>query len=213
MRVNVGCGRSPINGWRNFDNSLSIRLAKIPLLPSVLANLGFLGTPQREFIDFLRSHQVEYADAASCLPLANEVVEVLYSSHMLEHLDRHEASVFLTEAMRVLRPSGIVRLALPDIKKQVESYLDSGDADTFIAGTHLTQPRPRSPGSRLRLLVTGARHHHWMYDGSSLCQLLASRGFARPRVVAPGETRIPNPGELDLFERASESVYVEAEKA
>jgi predicted SAM-dependent methyltransferase len=213
MRVNVGCGRSPIQGWRNFDNSLSIRLARIPLLPSVLAQLRFLGTSQREFIDFLRSHEVEYADAAGRLPIADGVVEVVYSSHMLEHLDQNEASTFLTETMRVLQPGGIVRLALPDIKKQVEAYLSGGNADTFIAGTHLTQPRARSLASRLRLLVTGTRHHHWMYDGSSLCQLLASRGFARPIVVAPGETRIPNPGELDLFERSSESVYVEAEKA
>jgi hypothetical protein len=50
-----------------------------------------------------------------------------------------------------------------------------------------------------------------MYDGHSLCRLLNKHGFVNAAVISPGETRIPNPGALDLYERASESVYVEAE--
>lgn len=213
MRINVGCGQTPIPGWRNFDNSPSIRLAKIPLLPEVLARLGVLSSPQRQFVEFLRTNHVEYADVTGRIPIADGVVDVLYSSHMMEHLDRHEVSLFLAEALRVLGPGGILRLAIPDIRKQVEAYLRSGDADAFIAGTHLTESRPRSLQNRMRFMLTGARHHHWMYDGTSLCRLLTTSGFMRPEVVSPGESRIHNPGELDLFERASESVLVEAEKA
>jgi len=51
-----------------------------------------------------------------------------------------------------------------------------------------------------------------MYDGDSLRRLPESRGFVRVEIVFPGQTRIPNPGPLDLHERASDSVYVEAEK-
>ena len=32
VRVNVGCGSSPTPGWVNFDNSLSVRAARWPLL-------------------------------------------------------------------------------------------------------------------------------------------------------------------------------------
>ena len=32
IRVNIGCGNSPINGWINYDNSLAIKLANSPLL-------------------------------------------------------------------------------------------------------------------------------------------------------------------------------------
>ena len=27
-RVNIGCGQAPTEAWRNFDNSLSVKLAK-----------------------------------------------------------------------------------------------------------------------------------------------------------------------------------------
>lgn len=208
----MGCGQTRIPGWRNFDNSLSVRLAKLPILPDVLVRLGVLNSTQRKFIEFVQSNGIEHADATERLPFANGVVEVVYSSHMLEHLDRQEVSLFLAEALRVLRPGGIIRLALPDIRRQVESYLRSGDADAFIAGTRLTQPRPRSLQDHLRFLISGPRHHQWMYDGPSICRLLTEGGFIRAEIVPPGESRIPRPEGLNLFERASESVFVEAER-
>ncbi len=212
MRINVGCGQSPIPGWRNFDNSLSICLANVPLLPDALSKLGILTSAQREFVEFLRTHDVEYADVTGRLPLGDGTAEVIYSSHMVEHLDREEISRFLREAMRVLGCCSIIRLAIPDIRKQVQQYIESGDADALVEGTNLVQPRPRSFQSRLRVVMTGARHHQWMYDGQSLCRLLTSHGFERAAIVPPGESRISNPEPLDLFERAAESVYVEAEK-
>lgn len=42
VRINIGCGQTPTNGWENFDNSFSLRLSKIPLLPDILNRLGFL---------------------------------------------------------------------------------------------------------------------------------------------------------------------------
>jgi len=51
-----------------------------------------------------------------------------------------------------------------------------------------------------------------MYDGNSLSKLLEKNGFAEADVLPPGETIIPEPGALDLEERSSESVYVEAKK-
>jgi hypothetical protein len=50
-----------------------------------------------------------------------------------------------------------------------------------------------------------------MYDGPSLCRLLLAHGFVKVDVMQAGTTRIPSPEPLDLSERLSESVYVEAE--
>lgn len=36
IRVNIGCGSSPIAGWRNFDHSPSLLLARIPGAGAVL---------------------------------------------------------------------------------------------------------------------------------------------------------------------------------
>jgi len=49
-----------------------------------------------------------------------------------------------------------------------------------------------------------------MYDGESLTRLLREAGFENAAVLPPGTTGIPDPGQLDLKERADESVYAEA---
>lgn len=212
LRINLGCGQTPTRGWRNFDNSLSLRLSLVPLLPDFLLKLKFLESSQYQFILFARENDVEYGDATKGLPIQDKSVDVLYSSHMLEHLDRNEADMFLKEAFRVLRPSGIIRIAVPDIKKQVQRYNESDDADAFIEATHLCAPRPRSLAQRLRLLLVGTRNHQWMYDGNSLSRLLQKHGFVKTEVMPSGQTKIRGHEPLDLQERASESVYVEAEK-
>jgi len=52
-----------------------------------------------------------------------------------------------------------------------------------------------------------------MYDEKSLCRLLGDIGFIEATSLMPGQTRIKTPGELDLKERADESLYVEAVRA
>jgi predicted SAM-dependent methyltransferase len=213
LRINVGCGRTPTQGWKNFDNSWSLRISKLPRLAYLLNKVGFLTHSQYEFVRFARENNIAFGNATTRIPVEANCVEVIYSSHMLEHLDRNDADNFLKEVYRVLRPGGIIRLAVPDIHRQVSRYIELGDADGFMEGTHLCQPRPRSIAQRLRLMVIGNRNHHWMYDGNSLAALLKRHGFVRPEVVPAGETRIAGHEPLDLRERCSESVYVEAQKA
>ena len=210
MRINVGCGQTPVTGWRNFDNSFSIFLSKIPILPKLLYSLKFLNNSQYQMILFAKSNHIERGDVTKGLPLKTGSVEVLYSSHMLEHLDPTEAKLFMKEARRVLQPSGIFRLAVPDIKKQVKNYMKKGDADSFVFETLLTQSRPNTFVEIINMLFIGPRNHLWMYDGNSLTQLLKNNGFVNVKIVPPGKTRIPNPKPLNLSERATESVFVEA---
>lgn len=212
LRINVGCGQAPTKGWRNFDNSPSLRLAKIPMLPSLLAGAGLLDGGQRGYIEFARRHAIEFGDVVRGLPLPEASVEVLYSAHMLEHLDRSGADRFLREAMRVLVPGGLIRLCVPDIKKLCARYAATGDADGFLDASMLCAPAPASFRARLRHLLVGPRHHQWMYDGQSLQLLLARRGFRDTAILPPGETSIIDPGALDLRDKADESVYVEARK-
>ncbi len=212
LRINIGCGQNPTQGWRNFDNSLSLRFSTIPYMPALLMKLKIIESSQYQFIKFARQNNIEYGNATKGLPFQDKSVDVIYSSHMLEHIDRTEAANFLLEAYRILRPGGIIRLALPDIKKQVEQYNKSGDADAFIESTHMCVPSSGTFAKRLQLLFVGNRNHQWMYDGNSLCRLLQKQGFFKTEVIPPGQTRIADYKPLDLHERVSESVYVEAEK-
>ena len=153
-----------------------------------------------------------WANAVERIPEQDDSVDVLYSSHMMEHIEKQDARLFLNETRRVLKPGGIVRIAVPDIHYHVENYLSHGDADEFIKGTLLTKDKPRTILQKVKYLIFGDRHHLWMYDGKSLCQLLSEAGFKDPTIMAPGTTTIKKPGDLNLQERAPESVFVEGVK-
>jgi hypothetical protein len=64
----------------------------------------------------------------------------------------------------------------------------------------------------MKWLIVDDRHHLWMYDAHSLNRLLTSAGFSEVHILEPGETNIPNPGLLNLHERAEESIFAEARK-
>jgi predicted SAM-dependent methyltransferase len=209
-RLNVGCGQSPTAGWKNYDNSPSVRLAGRPVTTLLLSKLGMIPPRQRDFIASATQSGILWANVTRHIPEPDRSVRVVYSSHMLEHLDRDEAVHFLKEARRVLRPAGVIRIAVPDLRYHVDNYLKQKDADKFVDGLLMTHAVDRTLFARLRHLWTGGRQHKWMYDGESLCKLLSATGFQDPRVMESGTTRIDDPGELNLREREPESVFVEA---
>lgn len=211
MRLNIGCGPTPTPGWINYDNSWSVRLARHRLTAEVLARAGLLTAPQLHLCRVARAETVRLGNATAILHRDDEV-DVVYSSHMLEHLDRASAARFLAEAHRVLRPGGVLRVAVPDLALLIERYNADGDADELVASSLLAPEPTPTLRARLKYLVLGNRNHAWMYDAKSLVALVEAAGFERVARVPAGETRIADPGALDLSERAHESVYVEASK-
>lgn len=57
------------------------------------------------------------------VPFPNASFDVVYHSHLLEHFRRADALNFLQECHRVLRPHGILRVAVPDLEKIIRSYI------------------------------------------------------------------------------------------
>lgn len=212
-RINIGCGATPTSGWLNFDNSWSVRLAMHPGLLQFLSRFGLTGPKQLAFARVVAEKNIAWADAVKRIPLPDGSVSVVYSSHMLEHLDRTEAQRFLAEVRRVLVPGGVLRIVVPDLLTLARQYADGAmNADAFVAATFLADEKPQGLLSALRRLVVGPRHHHWMYDGASLASLLESAGFHDAVGVPSGTTTISDPGELNLLEQASVSVCVEARR-
>jgi predicted SAM-dependent methyltransferase len=211
-RLNIGCGRSPTPGWINYDNSPSVWMARWPILASLLARLGLIDQHALAFVAFCRSYRIRHADAARRIPHGTGTVDAIYASHVLEHLDRVEAQGFLAECRRVLKPGGMLRLAVPDLRDAAYQYLRQNDADGFLRRLQFDLDKPRGPVARLRRVVSGGRGHHWMYDRDSLMALVATAGFIEVERVEEGRTRIAEPGDLDLAERQAESLCLEARR-
>ena len=209
-RINVGCGQSPTAGWTNYDNSPRAAAAHIPFVASLVDRFGLLTRQHRDFMRVALARDIRYADVVRRIPEPDHSVDVVYTSHMVEHLDIDEAQQFLREARRVLIPGGIIRIAVPDVRYHVDRYIADGDADGLLARLYLTRSRPRTWREKAAYLLVGDRQHQWMYDGASLSRLLALVGFDAPQVMPAGTTTITDPGALDLAERSPESVFVEA---
>lgn len=95
----------------------------------------------------------------SHLPLETGSIEVVYSSHILEHLPRAQAEDFLAEAHRVLKPGNVLHLMVPDLHKLMDQYLESDNTDTFVTRTLLAPPTTDSATAQLTLAMIGTHDH------------------------------------------------------
>lgn len=67
------------------------------------------------------------------LPYADNSVDHLYCSHMLEHFSFYETEAILAEFARVLKPGGLLQVAVPDAVKMAKAVIDAeaiGDTAT-----------------------------------------------------------------------------------
>lgn len=75
-------------------------------------------------IDFhSESPQVKQVNLLSGFPFPDDSFDVVYSSHVLEHFHKEEAEFLLKEAYRVLKPTGIIRIVVPDLESLCREYL------------------------------------------------------------------------------------------
>ena len=64
-------------------------------------------------------------DLRQGIPFPDRSFDVVYHSHVLEHFSKPEASKFLKECSRVLRPQGILRVVVPDLEEITKAYLNT----------------------------------------------------------------------------------------
>ena len=209
QRLNIGCGDTPSDGWINVDNSISIKLAGYPLLSRVLTFLKLLNSNQKSYIEFCKDNNIIWADVVKKIPFKNNSVEAIYTAHMLEHLDRNDSRTFLLNAKKVLKPGGVLRISVPDFKMLIEAYMVHKSADKFLEDSLLTIIAPKTFKQKILILLTGFRHHQWMYDADSLINLLKNCGFVNVQEKSSSSSDIQNTEGLNLDERSEESVYIE----
>lgn len=92
----------------------------------VLINIGCGSTWHPDWVN-LDVHpmdpKVRQWDAGKGLPFEDGQADVCYASHVLEHFTSGQAKGLLRECRRVLRPGGVIRLAVPDLESIAREYL------------------------------------------------------------------------------------------
>lgn len=105
------------------------------------------------------------------LPYMNEEVDLIYASHVLEYFDQHEVIKVLNEWNRVLRPNGILRLAVPNFEIMCKLYLEGKyGLERFV-------------GPLYGRMYSGEDliYHKMTYDRKTLQKLLEDCGFKNVR--------------------------------
>lgn len=222
VKINLGAGGQYREGWINYDRSRVPRLAQSSLAQRALKlgnRAGLVG--KAEMLEWPEGTRVH--DLRKGIPHGDSSVDVVYSSHMLEHFTAEQARALLEEAYRVLKPGGLVRIVVPDLAHITRAYLEgdreslkaTGDvplADAYLDG--LFSRGHRSPGPVERLARAALRTedggHKWMYDAESLGQRLREAGFVEVQQVARGEGRDPDAAALDV--RSAHGLHFEAIK-
>jgi predicted SAM-dependent methyltransferase len=199
LKLNIGCGTSGIAGWCNIDNSPTVLLSRIPL------GRWLFGTPAWP-------PDVRRIDAVHGIPFADSTVSYIYSSHMLQGLIYEDSLLLIKESFRVLRPGGVLRIAVPDLARMIEDYLSDND----VLASHKLMRRLSFKSSAMRDLLRKRRGYQQSYrqlfDRRSLMHLFNEGGFQNPEVCEFRESRIPEIDAIELQQRRKESLYVEASK-
>jgi predicted SAM-dependent methyltransferase len=82
--------------------------------------------PNWENLDFVPANRtVKAHDLRRGIPYPNSCFDVVYHSHVLEHFSKVEAPQFLRECFRVLAPSGIIRVVVPDLECIARLYVEA----------------------------------------------------------------------------------------
>jgi hypothetical protein len=232
LRLNLGCGRTTNEEFVNIDFNFFLRLGRIPGVKSILTRFG---------ISYPNLDQVMIHDLRKGIPFAAETVDIVYHSHLLEHIDYEQVNMFLEEIQRVLKVGGIQRLVIPDlelhilqIQKDIRIYEESGFYNGAALNIHnlLEQSVRKKPAAILQLSPIFQRiaiwlfgdaqsrgeTHQMMYTRAAVHEILEKNGFVNITFLSPEVSQIPNWNLMNLdlsptgLELHKGSVYVECQK-
>ncbi len=213
--LNLGCGTKTSDkaGVVNIDLSILLRIKSNVFLSKVAPLL--LNPERMAKFDALPENILAH-DLSKGIPFDDASVDVVYHSHVLEHLDRDIASGFLREVKRVLRPGGIHRIVVPDLEHACSTYLvhleasaanenEAAKHDSYVAEVIEQSVRTEAAGTRRQkpfrrlienMLLGDARKrgetHQWMYDRVNLKALLETAGYSRVEIQKYNRSLVPD---------------------
>ena len=145
-----------------------------------------------------------YWDLRKGIPFPDGTVDVVYSSHLFEHLTFDQGQTVLRECLRVLKPGGLFSISVPDARMYIEVYLGIREVpQEYFAWAPAFNSTTRIDAINYIAYMGG--EHQYMFDSENLEHVLALAGFVDVK------SRNFNPM-IDVLEREYESIYAEGVK-
>lgn len=208
LRLHLGCGGNAPEGWLNVDKSFGPVIERLRI-KHLLCAIGVLTPAQASW---RWPTNVVRLDITREWPWPDSSAEAIYSSHMVEHFTPAEMRRFLDKSYRVLRPGGILRLAVPDLEFVVVRYIRGRDDGRPNAADDLNRLFYSMPDSRsgplLHRLAIALLHrpHQWMYDFRSMADRMERAGFTQVARFSCAEGRLP---QVELLDVRPRSLFIE----
>lgn len=155
-------------------------------------------------------------DLVKGIPAADNSLEVVYHSHLLEHLSNVEGIEFIGACYRVLQPGGIMRILVPDLELWSKKYISN---DQFFFDEYrrvgLADDKALYPTNGAIFMGMLHNHGHKMgYDFETLKHILEQTGFHRIRRTMVQDSDLDDIVEVEPYFplKALESLCVECYK-
>ena len=155
-------------------------------------------------------------DLTNGIPASDNSLEVVYHSHMLEHLTNNEGIEFLRECNRVLQPGAIMRLLVPDLESFSKKYVE-GDDFFFDAYRKEALDNDSNLYPTRGAIFMGMLHNHGHkmgYDFETLQYVLKQTGFTNVKKTMFQESQLTDIQEIEPYAPLSsaESLCIECIK-
>jgi predicted SAM-dependent methyltransferase len=147
------------------------------------------------------------ADIRHGLPIPSGSLDYIVSIHSLPEIPFLDLPGVLWEMKRMLKPNGVIRLALPDLDRAIRAYQNNDRSYFLIPDEHV-----QSIGGKLvtQLIWYGQSKMLFTYD--FIAEFLSRIGFRDICACAFRETANRYPEIVELDNREPESLFVEAVK-
>ncbi|HUP06438.1 MAG TPA: methyltransferase domain-containing protein [Caldimonas sp.] len=146
-------------------------------------------------------------DIRAGLALADDAVDCVVAIHFLQDLAWDAIDPALREMRRVLRPGGMLRLAVPDLDRAIDAYRRGEGGYFFVPDADA-----RSVGAKLvtQIIWYGSVRTPFTWDFAH--EWLQGAGFREVARCAYRETRHGDAAIIALDNRERESLFIEALK-